>query len=101
MGTLKPGDHVGDVRKSEPVQSGSSRGTSSSKVFPDVIEDIRDVLSGSEPEFVHERGPHRSKRQSESFASSSAPAETHRFVFGHSYMLVPSAESCSAARARR
>jgi hypothetical protein len=99
MGTLKPGDHVGDVRKSEPVQSGSIRGTLSSKVFPDVIEDIRDVLS--EPEFVHERGPHRSKRQSESFASSSPPAETHRFVFGHSYRLVPSAESCSAARARR
>ncbi len=86
MGTLKPGDHVVDVRKLEAVQSGSRRFTLSSKVFPVVIEYIRDVLS--EPEFVQERGPHRSERHSESFSSSSAPADTHR-------------ETSPAVRARR
>ena len=90
MGTLMPGDHVVEVRKFEPVQSGSSRFTLTSKVFPVFIEDIRDVLS--EPEFVHEGGPRRSERQSASSSSSaSAPADTHRFVFGHSYRLVASA----------
>ena len=89
MGTLMPGDHVVEVRKFEPVQSGSSRFTLTSKVFPVFIEDIRDVLS--EPEFVHEGGPRRSERQTaSSSSSSSAPADTHRFVFGHSYRLVPS-----------
>ena len=89
MGTLKPGDHVVEVRKLEPVHSGSSRFTLTSKVFPVFIEDIRDVLS--EPEFVHEGGPRRSERQSASSSSSAEPADTHRFVFGHSYSLVASA----------
>ncbi len=73
----------------KPVQSGSSRFTLTSKVFPVFIEDIRDVLS--ETEFVHEGGPRRSERQSASSSSSAEPAGTHRFVFGHSYRLVPSA----------
>ncbi len=55
MGTLKPGDQVVEVRTLEPVQSGSSRFTLTSKVFPVFFEDVRDVLS--ESEFVHEGGP--------------------------------------------
>ena len=85
MGTLKPGDHVVEVRKFEPVQSGSSRFTLTSDLFPDFIEDIRDVVA--ESEFVHEGGPQRSERQSASFSSSAAAlADTHRFLVGSSLL---------------
>ncbi len=67
-----------------------ARYTLTSKAFPVFIENIRDVLS--EPKFVHEGGRddpslNRNRLRSSSFA----PADTHRFVFGHSYRIVPSA----------